>query len=73
MTINATLTVEQNVQKGSEGGDHANVWYRAAFELGWTKSKLAEVLNQIEMIHGEAALERILDNVAVTPVYSSAD
>lgn len=73
MTINAIMTIERNTQNGSDKNEHANLLQRTAFELGWTQSAFAHVLNQIESIYGEAALERILYNVAITPVYSSVE
>ncbi len=77
MTVNATLTIQRHTEDAKEYAkskvgysetDHAGL---AAFALGWTESAFAQVLNQIEIHHGEDALLKILDAICMTPVYKS--
>jgi len=71
MTINAIMTIERDTQNGSDKHEHSNLLNRTAFELGWTQSAFAHVLNQIESLYGEKALVKILGNVTMAPVYTS--
>lgn len=73
MTINALLTIETNSSRGADANREVSSLNRAAYELGWTQSAFAQVLNHIEAIHGEEALVRILNRVCINPIYTSAD
>jgi hypothetical protein len=73
MSINAILTIETHSSRGADANKHASSMNREAYELGWTQSAFAQVLHQIEAIHGEEALLKILDRVCINPIYSSVD
>ena len=74
MTVNAILTIECDAKDASEKKQFSDKDYalRVAYELGWTQSMAASILNRIEARYGEDALLKILDSVGISPVYSSA-
>ena len=74
MTVNAILTIERHAADAQEryASDITDSSIKTAYKLGWTQSTFANVLNQIEIYHGEDALLKILDRACISPVYSSA-
>ena len=78
MTVNATLTVERHSQYAKEyavkkvGYSETDHFGLAAFSQGWTESAFASLINNIEAKYGEDALLKLLDNINMSPVYSSA-
>lgn len=73
MSINAMLTIETYSSRGADANKHASSVNREAYELGWTQSAFSQVLHQIEAIHGEEALFKILGRVGINPIYTSVD
>lgn len=72
MNVHTLLTIKLDSEHALPDryeGDLAS----AAFQLGWTQSAFASVLNQIAHKYGEDALLNILDNVCITPVYLTSD
>lgn len=78
MTVNATMTVERHAEYAKEyaktkvGYSETDIHGLAAFSQGWTESAFASLINQIEAKYGEDALLKLLDNIQMSPVYSSA-
>lgn len=72
MTVNAMLTVARHAETASEKANQTDHVMKMAYELGWTQSAFAGVLNQIEIQYGEDALLKILDRVCIMPIYSSS-
>ena len=72
MTVNALLTVTRHAEDASEKAGPSTTAMKMAYELGWTQSAFAGVLNQIEDLYGEDALLKILDRAYIPPIYSSS-
>ena len=70
MSVNALLSVTRHAEHASEKAGITNHAMKIAYELGWTQSAFAAVLNEIEAKYGENALLKIIDNVNLMPIYS---
>ena len=71
MSVNALLTVTRHAEYASEKAGQTDYAMKMAYELGWTQSAFAGVLNQIEHLYGEDALLKILDRSCIMPIYGS--
>ena len=71
MTVNALLTVTRHAEYASEKAGQTSHAMKIAYELGWTQSAFASVLNAIESKYGEDALLKILDRSCIMPIYGS--
>ena len=71
MSVNALLSVTRHAEYASEKAGQTNTALKMAYELGWTQSAFAAVLNEVEAKYGQDALLKIMDRVNLMPIYGS--